>query len=207
MLHHFLETGMNIHPPTCVIHGVSSQPHKTRSWMRTAFPTLLLLTTLGAAAFAPMEANAQIAERYDNPYIDDGTLKQSPFEWKYEVVETRMIVDDYGKPWLHQYINEDPDKVVNELKRAYRTRKPIAPSVYVKGFVFLTMQQVWSFTIGKLGSNVQWNVWVIPNKEGRGCALALLARQRRTQSAVYKRAWFGFSPVGLEPYSTFIRAY
>ena len=122
-------------------------------------------------------------------------------------METRAEYDDYGTPWLHHFVNKSEASVVAELKKAYRTQKPVGPDVYVRGFIFQVLQKTWSFTLAREGTNIHYVVHVIPKPERNGSSLALMGKERRVVSAAWKRAWYGFSPVGMKAYSGPIRAY
>ncbi len=169
------------------------------------FATAIALATMLCASTAVGQG---VKERYNNPFIDDGVMRETPFQWTtYDVLESRVEYDEYGKPWLHHFVSKDENRVVEELKQAYRKQTPIGPNIYVRGFVYLVQAKHWGFTLAHEGTNVQYQLHVLPHPEGRGADLALLARQRRVQNAAWKRSWFGYSPVGLEPYSAKVKAY
>ena len=170
--------------------------------------SICAFVVIGTMLWVSTGWSQSIKERYGNPFIDDGAMTTSPFVWSgYDVLETRTNYDENGTPWLEHYVSKSEAKVVRELKQAYRKQKPVGPNVYVRGFIFLTQLKVWSFSLALEGTNVQYNIQVRPQLEGRGSILAMHARQRHIVNAYWKRAWYGFSPVGLDPYSASVRAY
>lgn len=173
--------------------------------MKTVWLAALLALT--GLLFTSTATAQSLKDRYDNPFIDDGVMRDTPFQWTtYSVLEKRVEYDEYGKPWLHHFVSKDENRVVEELKQAYRKQTPIGPNIYVRGFVYLVQAKHWGFTLAHEGTNVQYQLHVLPTAEG-GADLALLALKRRVQNGAWKRSWFGFSPVGLKPYSAKIKAY
>lgn len=172
--------------------------------------TLLCASVLALCSvlFASTAVGQGLKERYDNPFIDDGAMRQAPFQWTtYDIVESRLEYDEYGKPWLHHFVTKDEARVVQELKDAYKHQRPIGPDIYVRGYIYLVQAKHWGFTLAHEGTNVQYQLHVLPGADGRGANLSLLALQRRVQNGAWKRTWFGFSPAGLDPYSANVRAY
>jgi hypothetical protein len=158
-------------------------------------------------ALASGAAAAQGANKYNNPYIDDGSFTNPPIEFDFNVTEVRSRFDEQNKRWLEHAVTEGYDRVVDNLKGRYRDQSPVAPGYRVKGFAFLTQQQRWAFTIGQDGTNKSFLLIVAPSERGAGALLQLLAYTNTTHNAFYKRAWFGFSPNGLKVHSVDVQAF
>ncbi len=147
------------------------------------------------------QALAQGANKYNNPYISDGSFVDPPIEFDYSVNEIRNRYDKFNKRWMDHYVTENSERIVSDYQNRYKKRLPIAPGYVIRGYSFLNQLQVWSFNIGQEGTNKTFLILVGPNQEGPGSVMKLLAYTNTQANARYKRAWFGYSPVGLEAYS------
>jgi hypothetical protein len=171
-----------------------------------------LRITLGLSALIVLglfgsSAMAQGANKYNNPYINDGSFTDPPITFDFNVTEVRNRFDEHDKRWLDHIVTEDYEAVVANLKGRYRKRQPIAPGYIIRGFAFLTIPQRWSFNIGKEGTNLSFVVLVGPSERGSGSVLSILAYTNTKANARFKRAWYGFSPAGMDEYAVSVHAY
>jgi hypothetical protein len=173
---------------------------------------VLPLCVCGFVAASLMTTDAWAQEpgainKYNNPYINDGSFATPPISFDFNITDIRNVYDEHSRRWVYHTATESPDELVKDLQQRYKRQSPVAPGYVVAGYVFLTIQQEWSFTIIKAGTNFSYVLIVGQGEQGRGSLLKLLAYTNTTQNAAYKRAWFGYSPSGLDAYALRVRAY
>lgn len=146
-------------------------------------------------------AGAQEIKQYDNPYIFDGILRESPFKFSFQVDEVRVEFDRNQNPKMSHFTRKSSAEIEAEWKAAYQAKREIAPGYLVIGHVFLTQQGHMSFTLRDQSNNTMLLVEVIPDPERGGTNVRSDARVRSNINVAYRRVWYDFSPKGMEPYS------
>jgi hypothetical protein len=165
--------------------------------MRRLFSAIVFsaLVAFPVAAFA----------QSDNPYITDGRITESPFNFDFEITSVTSEVDKYNKPLLILQADIDHDTLVNRLKDAYRSRAVVSDHFIVQGYAWQTQEGEWSFQLKDQRENLSLRIAVL--KANAGAVIRIYGRRRGAVSARYRRVWAGFSPVNLEKYSVGFQAY
>ena len=165
----------------------------------------MLLVLLSICAFGSVAA-AQDTGNDTHPYIFDGRITESPLKLDIDVTEMRARVGNNNQRYIDHFATDEFDTVVEDYKGRYKKNEPIAPGIKIKGYVFLSQQQAWSFTLKETDSNIEY-VLIVKKGEERGTVLSLNTRRYGTKSAAYKRSWKGYSPRKLKPASVPLRAF
>ena len=175
--------------------------------MRDSGRWVLAMMALFSIGLAVSSAAAQKGGKYNNEFIDDGTLEDSPLDLDFNVTELRQRNNKYSRRIIDHYLANDYDAVVKDLKGRYKGSKPLANDFKIIGFIFLTQVQHWAFTLKEQSTGVEYVMEVMPNSEGQGTVIALHTRKYGVKSAAYKRSWFGSSPAAGKKHKLWIKAY
>lgn len=168
----------------------------TPIWTRLTLAGTVLV--LGALALP----QTSFAERGTNPYIDDGSIKESPFKFAFPVSEVRLDYNEHNHPVILHFTATDFEQIVKQFQDAYKSKREISPNIVVAGYVYVTPKEHWSFTLKDTTKpNVLLTIAVAENKAGPGSIITLNARLHNTTHARHRRAWLGYSPAGLKPTS------
>ncbi len=176
--------------------------------MKYDFKWLVCIGILIAGATSVAStATAANGGKYNNPFIFDGTMEESPLNLEFEISEIRTRFNDYDQNYIDHYVPRDYEALVADLQNRYKTSKPLSPTVNIIGYIFLTQQNHWAFTLREQGTNVEYVMEVMPNPSGKGAIIALLGRKFGVKNAAYKRSWLGSSPASGKKHSVKVGAY
>ncbi len=155
-------------------------------------------------------AQAQASKTYDNPFINDGSFAEAPFNFDFNIQDTRNVVDEHGRTWIHLKASDPYDGVIAELKRRYKAKEPFTNSknnLFIIGHVYLTRVKHHSFSLYDKTTKKRYLVLTVPRDGGQSMEFQLLSRSSRDPNAYFKRTWYGFSLDKFEPYSFEVYAY
>lgn len=175
-----------------------------KSWLRQATMLGVVAAIFAVGATAAAQDGGK---KYNNPFITDGTVDESPLKMDYDVTEVRGTFNEYNQRIIEHYVTGDYDTLVNSLKQRYKTGKPLSDGIKIIGFVFLTQKQHWSFTLEESSAKVQYVMEVAPGATPNTTVFILHAMRYGMKNAAFKRSWFGSSPVKLEEYKIPCKAY
>lgn len=165
-----------------------------------------LCVVLGLAAVASPAA-AQDSGKFAHPYIFDGKLKESPLKLEFSVTDVRSRYGDYGRRFIDHYLSDKYDGLIDDLKARYKSQKPLCKGYKIIGYIWLTQQEAWSFTLRDTDTRVEYVMVVRKGADNQGAVISLDTQRFGSKSAAFKRTWMGSSPAKGKKNSVSIKAY
>ena len=160
---------------------------------KTGIMSLLVVLALGVL---PSSVTAQ-----SNPYIDDGSIKESPFKFS-TVTEVRKEFTKNNLPVFLHYSSTEFKTLVSEFKKSYKRNQPVSPDISIVGYNYLPPKGHFGFTMrNNKEPNTFYITEVMPNTNGAGSIILLYARPHMNVPKIFRRYWAGFSPPSLKPNS------